>query len=231
MVIVTTAVYWGLNSPLHPHDVGPQLLVTFQHRAGVSPYTSTQVFARTCVFSKQSLSPSLCDHPTPTNRKDWRPKVAPHLPKLRGQFAEFLNHSSPASLSILNPTTSVGFGYGQHHHSLRGFSRQHRITTITTQKWLRITPHPICAADLPTTRATRLHPHNQPEAWLPHCVTPSLGYHASGPTPHPAKPVIPEGTTSQDAAQLVSTLHHKNAAAPVREYQPVSHRLRPTASP
>ena len=132
MVIVTTAVYWGLNSPLHPPKMGPQLLVTFQHRAGVSPYTSTQVFARTCVFSKQSLSPSLCDHPTPTNRKSRRPKVAPHLPKLRGQFAEFLNHSSPASLSILNPTTSVGFGYGQHHHSLRGFSRQHRITTITT---------------------------------------------------------------------------------------------------
>ena len=99
------------------------------------------------------------------------------------------------------------------------------------QTWLRITPHPQCAADLPTTRATRLHPHNQPEAWLPHCVTPSLGYHASGPTPHPAKTNNPERLSIRDAAQLVSTRHHKNAAAPVREYQPVSHRLRPTASP
>ena len=34
-VIVTAAVYWGFDSELAP------LLLTFQHRAGVRPYTSS----------------------------------------------------------------------------------------------------------------------------------------------------------------------------------------------
>ena len=38
-VIVTAAVYWGFDSKLAP------LLLTFQHRAGVSPYTSPYGFA------------------------------------------------------------------------------------------------------------------------------------------------------------------------------------------
>src|SRR3954471_22955089 len=44
-----------------PKDHYP-LPLTFQHRAGVSPYTSSCDFARTCVFSKQSLLTGLC-HP------------------------------------------------------------------------------------------------------------------------------------------------------------------------
>ena len=59
--------------------------------------------------------------------------MAPLLPKLRGQFAEFLNHSSPDRLSIFYLTTCVGFGYGPYTYIARGFSRQHRITTITPQ--------------------------------------------------------------------------------------------------
>ena len=65
--------------------------------------------------------------------------MAPLLPKLRGQFAEFLNHSSPDRLSIFYLTTCVGFGYGPYTYIARGFSRQHRITTIT-HYGLRITP-------------------------------------------------------------------------------------------
>ncbi len=53
-VIVTAAVYWGLNSKL---QLALPLLLTFQHRAGVSPYTSPLGFAETCVFAKQSLEP------------------------------------------------------------------------------------------------------------------------------------------------------------------------------
>ena len=53
-VIVTAAVYWGFNSGLSP------LLLTFQHRAGVSPYTSSFDLAQTCVFAKQSPGPILC---------------------------------------------------------------------------------------------------------------------------------------------------------------------------
>ena len=54
-VIVTAAVYWGFNSEL------ALLLLTFQHRAGVSSYTSPFGFAQTCVFAKQLLGPILCD--------------------------------------------------------------------------------------------------------------------------------------------------------------------------
>ena len=46
-VIVTAAVHWGFSSKRKP------LPLTFQHRAGVSPYTSTFVLAETCVFGKQ----------------------------------------------------------------------------------------------------------------------------------------------------------------------------------
>ncbi len=55
-VIVTAAVHRGFNSWLHS-----PLLLTFRHWAGVSPYTSTFVFAETCVFGKQSLEPIFCD--------------------------------------------------------------------------------------------------------------------------------------------------------------------------
>ncbi len=46
-VIVTAAVHWGFSSKLSP------LPLTFQHWAGVSPYTSTFVLAQTYVFGKQ----------------------------------------------------------------------------------------------------------------------------------------------------------------------------------
>ena len=56
-VIVTAAVYRGFNSRLAP------ILLTFRHRAGVSPYTSAFALAETCVFSKQSVGPFLCGPP------------------------------------------------------------------------------------------------------------------------------------------------------------------------
>ena len=54
-VIVTAAVYRGFNQELAPHHL------TFRHRAGVTPYTSTFIFAECCVFIKQSQPPILCD--------------------------------------------------------------------------------------------------------------------------------------------------------------------------
>ena len=46
-VIVTAAVHRGFSSE---RKLVP---LTFRHRAGVSPYTSTFVLAETCVFGKQ----------------------------------------------------------------------------------------------------------------------------------------------------------------------------------
>ena len=57
-VIVTAAVYRGFDSPLR---MRLRLLLTFRHRAGVSPYTSPYGFAEACVFGKQSLPPLSCD--------------------------------------------------------------------------------------------------------------------------------------------------------------------------
>ena len=96
-VIVTAAVYWGFNSML------AHLLLTFQHRAGVSSYTSSFDLAETCVFAKQLPGPILCGHIA----------VAPLFPKLRGQFAEFLNYPSPVGLRILFLSTCVGLRYGR----------------------------------------------------------------------------------------------------------------------
>ena len=53
-VIVTAAVHWGFSSHREA------LPLTFQHRAGVSPYTSTFVLAETCVFGKQLLGLLSC---------------------------------------------------------------------------------------------------------------------------------------------------------------------------
>ncbi len=47
-VIVTAAVHRGFSSSRE------RISLTFRHRAGVSPYTSTFVLAETCVFDKQS---------------------------------------------------------------------------------------------------------------------------------------------------------------------------------
>ena len=115
--------------------------MTFQHRAGVSPYTSPCGFARTCVFSKQSLPPGLCDpHPQPARGLRVR---APLLPKLRGRFAEFLHRGSPVRLGMLCPTTCVGLGYGRTGPSRRGFSRRLRITLLPRPEGrVTVAPHP-----------------------------------------------------------------------------------------
>jgi len=78
--MVTAAVYQGFNSLL------AQLLLTFQHRAGVKPYTSTFVLAELCVFDKQSSPPLMC-HLILVAQKQ-----ALFLPKLQSQFAEFLQY-------------------------------------------------------------------------------------------------------------------------------------------
>src|SRR6202166_3532828 len=99
-VIVTAAVYRGFGSELAP------LSLTFRHRAGVRPYTSSCDFAEPCVFGKQSPPPTLCPPPMVAHQR------GPLLPKLRGQFAEFLQRRSLKRLGMLYQSTSVGLGYG-----------------------------------------------------------------------------------------------------------------------
>ena len=98
--------------------------MTFRHRAGVSPYTSSFDFAETCVFGKQSLGPFHCGPLELGGVNPLHPTGAPLLPKLRGHFAEFLNEGSSDRLGILYLPTCVGFGTGTPRLP-RGFSRRH----------------------------------------------------------------------------------------------------------
>ncbi len=73
--MVTAAVHRGFDPELALHHL------TFRHWAGVRPYTSTLIFAEPCVFSKQSLPPSLCHLYMVAHIK------ATLLPKLQVQLA------------------------------------------------------------------------------------------------------------------------------------------------
>ena len=81
------------------------ITLTFRHRAGVRPYTSSCDFAEPYVFSKQSPPPILCHHHLVAQ------VVVTLIPKLRVNFAEFLQHSSLKRLGMLYQSTCVGLGY------------------------------------------------------------------------------------------------------------------------
>ena len=110
------AIRAGQNLPDKEFRYLRTVILTFRHRAGVSPYTSSFDLAETCVFGKQLLGPIRCGHIP----------VAPLLPKLRGHFAEFLNNPSPDGLRILSSSTCVGLRYG-HRLNSQSFSR-HRAS-------------------------------------------------------------------------------------------------------
>ncbi len=91
--------------------------------------------------------------------------MAPLLPKLRGHFAEFLNHDSLDLLSILYLTTCVGLGYGQLEPRVDAFlgsigSSDHTLYGFPFNS------QPSRETDLPISRPTVL-------AW---------DYHRPGPT-------------------------------------------------
>ena len=131
-VIVTAAVYWGFGSEL------AHFPLTFQHRAGVSPYTSDCSFAWTCVFAKQSPGSIHCGS-LGLHMYTFHPNRAPLIPKLRGHFAEFLNKSSLARLRFLTLPTCVGLRYGHLYYSLAAFLGSGGSTTSV----LNFPPHRI----------------------------------------------------------------------------------------
>ena len=136
-VIVTAAVHRGFDSMLS------HLLLTFRHRAGVSSYTSSFDLAQTCVFGKQLLGPILCGSIS----------GAPLLPKLRGQFAEFLNNPSPVGLRIFFLPTCVGLRYG-HRRNTHSFSRH--LPSLTSALSPRSLPEPTPGSD-PSNVSLRLN--------------------------------------------------------------------------
>ena len=72
--------------------------------------------------------------------------MAPLLPKLRGQFAEFLNNASPVRLRILSSSTCVGLRYGYFYTISTSFSRQRAswyfVTLFSLSLSVRVFPLP-----------------------------------------------------------------------------------------
>ena len=127
------------------------------------------MFAETCVFDKQSLPPFHCG-PSQLHRQAMSPKRACLLPKLRHQFAEFLNWSSPKRLRILSSSTCVGLRYGLIIISMRSFSRKPRITYFSlkgSSSRLRVNNE----TDLPISSPYSLKP---PSNRRPCYLSPSL---------------------------------------------------------
>ena len=134
------------------------------------------------------------------------PTEAPLLPKLRGQFAEFLNQGSLDRLGILYLPTCVGLGYGHLIHIARGFSRQHGISRFASSgsaSGLRISSLP----DLPRKPPYTLAPGTT-IAWvdLPSCVPPSLSIRRLGRVrPEGQPPIVPRGIGRVHGGTGIST--------------------------
>ena len=88
-VIVTAAVYWRFKAPIHRFTASQRPVFLLNSRLGLLSATAN-------TFSRKGLLTS----------------TAPLIPKLRGQFAEFLKMDYLAAFSILNSSTSVGLRYG-----------------------------------------------------------------------------------------------------------------------
>ena len=94
-VMVTAVVHQAFGSSREA------LPLSVWHWTGVSPYTSARALAETCVFGKQSPQPFHCGR-RKLRRLAPSPPTALLIPKLRSEFAEFLNEGSLARLRILS---------------------------------------------------------------------------------------------------------------------------------
>ena len=103
--------------------------------------------------------------PSGSIREGLHPTGAPLIPKLRGDFAEFLNEGYLDHLSILYLSTCVGFGTGTRILP-RGFSRGHGVKDSPAFRPAGIAPHRNGLPDLPRSPGYMLTPA-QPSAGFP----------------------------------------------------------------
>ena len=162
--------------------------MTFQHRAGVRPYTSPYGFAESCVFDKQSLGPFRCD-PRPLGEQVPSPPGALLLPKLRSQYAEFLNHGSPDRLGMLYLPTCVGFGTGRMCIA-RSFSwKPASCASLLAKAFASLSRLRVMPTGFAWSTATPLRPQSVKRVTLAVSVTPSLHIRVqeSPPAFHPLR--------------------------------------------
>ena len=137
--------------------------LTFQHRAGASPYTSAFALAETCVFVKQLLVPILCG-----------------LHYCRHPFSRSYGVNLPSSLTAILPS-ALGFsphlpvsvcGTGTTSLSRR-FSWKHEIRYFGSVEPSPSRPR-IVKTDLPILTPSTLRPASNSWHILSFSVTPSI---------------------------------------------------------
>ena len=111
------------------------------------------------MFLVNSRFPQFSAAPSSSGREVLHPSGALLLPKLRRNFAEFLNHSSPDRLGILYPPTCVGLGYGHRASSLGAFLGS--MGSVTSPGVARHRASGPRDPDLPRSLPTRLPQDNQ----------------------------------------------------------------------
>ena len=126
------------------------------------------------MFLVNSRFPLVSAAPIPSGQQVSIKVGAPLLPKLRGHFAEFLNHNSLDRLGILYLITCVGLGYGRLKPRADAF-----LGSIGSPdshpRWVPSDLRCVIqdtVTDLPITDPTSLDQDNHRPARLPSCVTP-----------------------------------------------------------
>src|SRR3954466_4210936 len=130
-------------------------------------------FAESCVFSKQSPGPLYCNSFAPIIARTMDGSRAPLLPKLRGQFAEFLNEGSHSRLRIFSSPTCVGLRYGYPLLSLEAFLGSMASPTLRAVSPRHGTSGNVTLRICLESPPTCLNPHVQSWARLASCVPPS----------------------------------------------------------
>ncbi len=131
----------------------------------------------------------VCATPSDSEYRSPHRTRVPLLPKLRGNFAEFLNEGLLTRLRSPSASTCVGFGYGHPHHSLEGFSwcpGRNRFWPDGPVSPLRVSDCGICRTVLlpGSTCVTTDRPASL------HTSPPSLNHHAGGTGLFPCLPSL-----------------------------------------
>ena len=127
-------------------------------------------FAESCVFSKQSLGPLYCNSFAHTIARTVHGNRAPLIPKLRGQFAEFLNEGSHSRLRIFSSPTCVGLRYGYPLLSLEAFLGSVASPALRVKDPRHGTSGNVTLRIYLENPPTCLNPHVQSWARLASCV-------------------------------------------------------------
>ena len=154
--------------------------------------------------------------------------------RVRPPFSLSYGGNLPSSLTTVRPSPRYSlpdhlswFGVRAARNSLEAFLGS--IGSSNSPHSAMRQASPTYGPDLPGPRATPLHRYYHSPVGLPSCVTPSLAYYQSGSRASPGPRSSKEPDTGVRAVSIAG--FSMGVPSRVREYQPVVHRLRLSASP